>query len=120
MLNKLCGSGQSVPRCCWLLPTRDTLPCLAPHLYRHLACTACTARLQDNFYMLDLGALQRLYRSWGEALPRVQPHYSVRCNPDPALLGTLAALGCGFDCASEAEIRAVSEWHCFGWPDRYS
>jgi ornithine decarboxylase len=70
--------------------------------------------------MLDLGALQRLYRSWGEALPRVQPHYSVRCNPDPALLGTLAALGCGFDCASEAEIRAVSEWHCFGWPDRYS
>lgn len=59
--------------------------------------------------MLDLGALQRLYRAWGEALPRVQAHYSVRCNPDPALLGTLAALGCGFDCASEAEIRAVSE-----------
>ena len=33
----------------------------------------------------------------------------VKCNPDVAVLSTLAALGAGFDCASEAEIRAVSE-----------
>ena len=63
--------------------------------------------LQDNFYVLDLGALQRLYRAWMEAMPRVHPHYAVKCNPDTAMLATLAALGAGFDCASEAEIRAV-------------
>lgn len=57
--------------------------------------------------MLDLGALQRLYRAWGDALPRVRPFYAVKANPDAALLSTLAALGAGFDCASEAEIRAV-------------
>ena len=33
----------------------------------------------------------------------------VKCNPDVAVLSTLAALGAGFDCASEAEIRAVRE-----------
>jgi ornithine decarboxylase len=63
--------------------------------------------LEDNFYVLDLGAVQRLWRAWGEALPRVRPHYAVKCNSDPALLATLAALGAGFDCASEAEVEAV-------------
>lgn len=66
-----------------------------------------TTHLQDNFYVLDLGALQRLYRAWNEAMPRVQPHYAVKCNPDVAVLSCLAALGAGFDCASEAEVRAV-------------
>ena len=67
----------------------------------------CPSPLQDNFYILDLGTLQRLYRAWGEALPRVHPHYAVKCNPDLAVLATLAALGAGFDCASEAEVRAA-------------
>lgn len=64
-------------------------------------------RLQDNFFVVDLGALQRLYRAWGEAMPRVHPFYAVKCNPDVGVLATLAALGAGFDCASEAEIRVV-------------
>jgi ornithine decarboxylase len=34
--------------------------------------------LQDNFYVVDLGALQRLYRAWREAMPRVHPHYAVK------------------------------------------
>ncbi|KAL4419048.1 hypothetical protein ABPG77_011030 [Micractinium sp. CCAP 211/92] len=64
--------------------------------------------LEDNFFVVDLGALQRLHRAWGEAMPRVHPFYAVKCNPDVGLLATLAALGAGFDCASEAEMRAVS------------
>lgn len=64
--------------------------------------------LEDNFYVVDLGALQRLYHAWGEAMPRVHPHYAVKCNNDPALLATLAALGAGFDCASEAEVEQVT------------
>ncbi|KAK9129360.1 hypothetical protein Sjap_009847 [Stephania japonica] len=33
--------------------------------------------------------------------------YAVKCNPDPAFLSALAALGAGFDCASNAEIEAI-------------
>lgn len=32
---------------------------------------------------------------------------AVKCNPEPALLATLDALGCGFDCASQAELSTV-------------
>ena len=40
-------------------------------------------------------------------LPRVAPYYAVKCNNDPMVLRTLANLGCGFDCASPAEIDQV-------------
>ncbi|KAG7667506.1 hypothetical protein Ndes2526B_g07541 [Nannochloris sp. 'desiccata'] len=64
--------------------------------------------LEDNLYVIDLGAVDRLYRAWGEAMPRVHAHYAVKCNNDPALLSSLAALGAGFDCASEAEVEQVT------------
>lgn len=48
-----------------------------------------------------------LRRAWRGAMPRVQPFYAVKCNPEPALLKLLAALGAGFDCASKAELEAV-------------
>ncbi|KAG5246544.1 ornithine decarboxylase [Salix suchowensis] len=44
---------------------------------------------------------------WTLTLPMVRPFYAVKCNPDPALLGSLAALGSNFDCASRAEIESV-------------
>jgi ornithine decarboxylase len=40
-------------------------------------------------------------------LPRVTPYYAVKCNPDPAILETLSALGCGFDVASRKELSQV-------------
>jgi diaminopimelate decarboxylase len=40
-------------------------------------------------------------------MPRVTPHYAVKCFPDQGLLATLASLGCGFDCASAAEAQQV-------------
>ena len=40
------------------------------------------------------------YDKWTSALPGVQPFYAVKCNPDKAIIKTLAALGAGFDCAS--------------------
>lgn len=40
-------------------------------------------------------------------MPRVHPCYAVKCNPDEGLLAVLAALGAGFDCASEAEVAQV-------------
>ena len=35
------------------------------------------------------------------------PHSAVKCNYDPVLLQTLAALGTGFDCASKREIETI-------------
>mmetsp|Transcript_14660 Transcript_14660/g.41222 ORF Transcript_14660/g.41222 Transcript_14660/m.41222 type:complete len:505 (-) Transcript_14660:251-1765(-) len=59
------------------------------------------------FYIYDLGALSRTYSAWVESMPRVQPFYAVKCNPDPGILATLADLGAGFDCASNSELQAV-------------
>jgi len=63
--------------------------------------------LDDTAYVYDLGNLIRLFRSWRAAMPRVHPFYAVKCNPEPALLRLLAALGAGFDCASKAELESV-------------
>ncbi|XP_057974311.1 ornithine decarboxylase-like [Malania oleifera] len=62
---------------------------------------------KQPFYVLDLGKLVSLMDQWTRALPMVRPFYAVKCNPYPALLGSLAALGAGFDCASRAEIESV-------------
>lgn len=37
----------------------------------------------------------------------VEPFYAVKCNPDPVIVRLLAALGCGFDCATKSEIEMV-------------
>jgi ornithine decarboxylase len=63
--------------------------------------------LEDTTFVYDLGNTVRLYRAWTAAMPRVAPFYAVKCNPQPALLRLLAALGAGFDCASKAELEAV-------------
>ena len=56
---------------------------------------------EDSFYVVDLGRVIHLYDAWMDKLPQVQPFYAVKCNEDPALVKTLAALGTGFDCASK-------------------
>eukprot|EP01018_Ginkgo_biloba_P009009 Gb_37328 [translate_table: standard] len=63
--------------------------------------------MEDPFYVLDLGVVVDLWHKWREQLPRARPFYAVKCNPEPALLAALAALGAGFDCASQAEMEAV-------------
>jgi ornithine decarboxylase len=69
--------------------------------------TSSTPAQRSAFHVLDLAKVVDLYRAWRRALPDVRPYYAVKCNPEPALLGALAALGAGFDCASRAEIEAV-------------
>ncbi|ESR56011.1 diaminopimelate decarboxylase 2 chloroplastic [Citrus sinensis] len=59
------------------------------------------------FYILDLGVVVTLYNQMISKLPMIHPHYAVKCNPEPALLEALAALGSNFDCASRSEIEAV-------------
>ncbi|KAK2660811.1 hypothetical protein Ddye_007344 [Dipteronia dyeriana] len=66
-----------------------------------------TQEMKESFYILDLGVVMSLYENWTQNLPMIQPFYAFKCNPEPALLGTLAALGSNFDCASKGEIEAI-------------
>lgn len=61
--------------------------------------------LDAPFYVADLGVVEKQVRLWQKLLPRVEPRYAIKCNPDEVLLGTLHAVGCGFDVASEEELR---------------
>lgn len=69
--------------------------------------TIALKKSKEPFYVLDLSVVQTLMSQWRKSLPGVRPFYAVKCNPEPALLGAMAALGSGFDCASRAEIESV-------------
>ncbi|XP_062193222.1 ornithine decarboxylase 1B, chloroplastic-like [Phragmites australis] len=75
-------------------------------LIRSIVATSSPAQ-RSAFHVFDIAKVVDLLRVWRRALADVRPYYAVKCNPEPALLGTLAALGAGFDCASRAEIEAV-------------
>ncbi|KAJ1662414.1 Ornithine decarboxylase [Coemansia sp. RSA 1813] len=60
---------------------------------------------EDAFFVADLGEVHRQLSQWSRLLPRVQPFYAVKCNPDPLVLKLLARAGAGFDCASRWEIQ---------------
>ena len=58
----------------------------------------------DLFYLVDLNDICQKHLNWKRKLPRVTPHYAVKCNGDPMLLKLLCRLGASFDCASKFEI----------------
>lgn len=70
----------------------------------HLEASIKADCLEDPLYCVDLGKVVSLYTDWVAALPRVKPFYAVKCFPDKAIIATLAALGAGFDCASDTEV----------------
>ena len=97
-----------------------------PGLVKPLSCVkeiaANKSKMDDNsaFVMLDLDQVVNLYNLWQNELPSImvnkyvlknmlQPYYAVKCNTDERLLRLLAALGAGFDCASQSEIDMVGE-----------
>jgi len=59
------------------------------------------------FFVADLGQVYAQHLRWRACLPQIHPFYAVKCNPDPYVLRLLAALGTGFDCASNGEISQV-------------
>ena len=67
----------------------------------------CEANGENAFFVANLAEVYRQHLRWLRALPRVVPFYAVKCNPDPYVLRLLAAMGTGFDCASNGEIEAV-------------
>lgn len=62
---------------------------------------------REAFYIVDLEDICNKHINWITQLPRVEPHYAIKCNTDTMLLKLLAFLGAGFDCASKNEIQRV-------------
>ncbi|PWN53034.1 ornithine decarboxylase [Violaceomyces palustris] len=67
----------------------------------------CEANGENAFFVANLAEIYHQHLRWLRNLPRVVPFYAVKCNPDPYVLRLLAAMGTGFDCASNGEIQAV-------------
>jgi len=61
---------------------------------------------EEPFFLIDLEHICRKWNEWRDLMPRVEPHYAVKCNPHPMFLRTLRSLGARFDCASKEEIEA--------------
>lgn len=83
---------------------------------------------EKAFFVADLSQVYLQHQRWKASLPDIQPFYglliplyllewptantlhfflAVKCNPDPYVIRLLAALGTGFDCASNNEISQV-------------
>lgn len=119
----------------WSPPDHTIFPDLPPLLHGHpdvhlrngILAADCLAANHDPdaeraFFVADLSQVYRQHLRWRSCLPKIQPFYgqyrylvgfpshtvpAVKCNPDPYLLRLLAALGTGFDCASNGEISQV-------------
>ncbi|KAF5304672.1 hypothetical protein FQA39_LY09449 [Lamprigera yunnana] len=74
-----------------------------PNLMRNLV----TNHEQNPFFLFNVDDTIFKYNLWKEVLPRVQPHYAVKCNNCSMVLRVLAALGTNFDCATEFEMQQV-------------
>lgn len=61
----------------------------------------------EPFYAVDLEDICNKHIRWLTSMPRVTPHYAVKCNDDINIIKLLAYLGAGFDCASKGEIEKV-------------
>ncbi|ORY87538.1 pyridoxal-dependent decarboxylase [Protomyces lactucae-debilis] len=94
-------------------PSNPARACVKRALEDQLARIEHEGQNPDNiengaaFFVADLGEIVRQHLRWQQNLPRVVPHYAVKCNPDNQVIRLLAALGTGFDCASKAEIQQV-------------
>lgn len=66
-----------------------------------------TANQDEPFYIFNIGDIVKKHQIWIEKMPRVVPHYAVKCNDNEVVLATLVALGTSFDCASKAEINKI-------------
>jgi ornithine decarboxylase len=63
--------------------------------------------LDTPVLLLDRATLRRTYSRLRAALPQADCYYAVKANPHAEVLGTLAALGSGFEVSSQVELRAV-------------
>ena len=74
-------------------------------------------KVAGSFRVTNISLIERQVMLWKRQLPDIAPYYAVKCNPDPVILNVLAKMGVNFDCATQGEIRLVTE-KCGVFPDR--
>ncbi|XP_032673218.1 ornithine decarboxylase 2-like isoform X2 [Odontomachus brunneus] len=85
-----------------------------------------TKNQDQAFYIANIGSVIKRHDEWIAKMPRVTPHFALKCNSDPMVIKVLAALGACFDCASEQEIKLVMQHGVhgdriiFAHPTKYS
>ncbi|KAM0735418.1 Ornithine decarboxylase [Formica fusca] len=65
---------------------------------------------EDAFYIADIGDVIKRHHEWISKMPKVIPHYAIKCNSNPTVIKVLAALNGCFDCASKQEIAHVMQY----------
>jgi ornithine decarboxylase len=79
-----------------------------PRVHAPLAPDALDAlSFPGPFLALDLDVVAWSYAAVERALPGVAIHYAVKCNPEPAVIARLHALGAGFEIASLCELKLL-------------
>ncbi|KAF9110636.1 hypothetical protein BGX27_006057 [Mortierella sp. AM989] len=91
------------------LPQVHTLPVEQMLQARLTSFNSEDVESDNAFYVADLGEVYRQHLRWKSLLPRIEPFFAMKCNPDPMVMRLLASLGAGFDCASKNEIQSVLE-----------
>ncbi len=71
--------------------------------------TELARRHGTPLFIVDHAAVRSNYGAFTRHLPRVQPYYAVKANPDPVIVRTLFDAGASFDVASIAEFELVYE-----------
>ncbi|WFD00093.1 ornithine decarboxylase [Malassezia yamatoensis] len=84
-----------------------TIPQQLRAAWEKIDVDACDVDGENAFFVADLAQIYRQYMQWRRELPHVIPFYAVKCNPEPMVVQLLAALGTGFDCASNGEIQQI-------------
>ncbi|XP_018351515.1 PREDICTED: ornithine decarboxylase 1-like isoform X1 [Trachymyrmex septentrionalis] len=73
-----------------------------------------TEKLEDAFYVMDVGDIIKRHQEWISKMPKVVPHYAIKCNSNSTVIKVLAALNAFFDCASKQEIAQVMQYDVQG------
>jgi len=61
----------------------------------------------DSFFTVDLAQVIVQMAKFKRHLPRLHPHYAMKCNDSIPIIAMISALGGGFDCASKGEFRTI-------------
>ncbi|XP_018402076.1 PREDICTED: ornithine decarboxylase 2-like [Cyphomyrmex costatus] len=69
---------------------------------------------EDAFYVVDIGDIIKRHQEWISKMPKVVPHYAIKCNSNSTVIKVLAALNACFDCASKQEIAQVMQYDIQG------
>ncbi|CAA9469680.1 MAG: Pyridoxal 5-phosphate (PLP)-dependent ornithine decarboxylase [uncultured Solirubrobacteraceae bacterium] len=64
---------------------------------------------QTPYLMCDLDVVRDRYARLQAAMPGVDCHYAVKCNPSPEILRTLADAGSSFEIASAGELAMLTD-----------